>query len=107
MTALGELAGAVRDCIVVAWVDARTGEVVEQHVARSGPEVEPALDAAIEVMRSRARPQRMVLLSARHVHIVQRLASERRRVLVVICDRTPNIGFAVALVRAFVDAEAA
>lgn len=107
MTVLGEFAGTVRDCIVVAWVDARTGEVIEQHVARPGPEVEPALDAAIEVMRSRARPQRMVLLSARHVHIVQRLPSERRRVLVVICARTPNIGFAVALVRTFVEAEAA
>ena len=107
MTSLGELAGTVRDCIVAAWIDARSGGVIEQHIAQPGPHVEPALDAAIEVMRSRARPPRMVLLSANHVHIVQRVPSDRRRVLVVICDRSPNIGFAVALVRAFVHAEGA
>jgi hypothetical protein len=107
MTGLRELGDAVRDCIAAAWVDARTGAVIEQHVVRDGPEVAHALDAAAEVMRSRERPPRMVLLSARHVHIVQRVASDPRRALVVICERSPNIGLAVALTRAFVDAEGA
>jgi hypothetical protein len=107
VTPLGGLADAVRDCVVAAWVDARTGDVLERHVVRDGFDLELALDAATEVMRTTARPRRTVLLSARHVHIVQRLPADRRRVLVVICDRSPNIGFAVAVVRAFVEAEAA
>jgi hypothetical protein len=107
VTPLSEVAGTVRDCIAAAWVDARTGAVLEQRVMRDGPEVLPALDAAIEVMRSRERPPRMVLLSARHVHIMQRVASDPRRALIVICERSPNIGLAVALTRTFVDAEGA
>jgi hypothetical protein len=107
MTPLDGLAGAVRDCIVAAWVDTRTGDVLARHAMRDDLDVELALDAATEVMRSSARPRRAVLLSARHVHIIQRLPSDRRRVLVVICDRSQNIGFAVAVVRAFVEAEAA
>jgi len=107
MKSLADLSGSVRDCIVSAWVDARSGAVIEQHVVRAGDHVAPALDAAIEVMRSRQRPPRMVLLSAHQVHIVHRMAADPRRVLVVICERTPNIGLSVALTRAFAEAEAA
>jgi hypothetical protein len=98
---LADIASAVTDCIVAAWVDIRTGALLEQHVVRDGPLVAPALDAAAEVMRSRERPPRMVLMSAQHIHIVQRVAHEPRRALVVVCERSPNIGLAVALVRAF------
>lgn len=107
MTPLPEIAGAVTDCIAAAWVDVRTDAVIEQHVVRDAPLVAQALDAAIEVMRSSERPPRMVMISARHVHIVQRLAADPRRALVVICERSPNLGLAVALVRAFAGAEAA
>jgi hypothetical protein len=103
---LTELADAVRDCIVAAWVDTRTGAVVEKHVVQDGPSIGSALDAATEVMRVRERPPRMVLMSARHVHVIQRLAIDPRRALVVICERSPNIGLTVALVRAFADPEA-
>jgi hypothetical protein len=105
---LAELAGAVRDCVVAAWIDARTGDVLERHAMPNADdaEVAPALDVAAEVMRSRERPSRMVLLSPRHVHIVQRVARDAHRVLVVICERTPNIGLAVAHVRAFADSAA-
>lgn len=106
MSRLAELAGAVADCIVAAWVDVRTGAVLERHVVRDGPEVGSALDAAAEVMRSRERPPRIVLLSARHIHILQRMADDPRRALVVICERSPNIGLAVALVRTFASAAA-
>ena len=99
MSRLADIASAVTDCIVAAWVDVRTGALLEQHVVRDGPLVAPALDAAAEVMRSRERPPRMVLLSAHHIHIVQRVAP--RRALVVVCERSPNIGLAIALVRAF------
>lgn len=98
---LADIAGAVTDCIAAAWVDIRTGALLEQHVVRDGPLVAHALDAAAEVMRSRERPPRMVLMSAQHIHIIQRVAHEPRRALVVVCQRSPNIGLAVALVRAF------
>jgi len=104
---LVDIAGAVRDCIVAAWVDTRTGAVLEQHVLRDGPLVATAVGAATEVMRSSERPPRMVLLSARHVHIVQRVAGDPRRALIVICERSPNIGLALALVRAFIEPELA
>ena len=107
MKQLPDIAGAVRDCIVAAWIDTRTGAVLERHVLRDGPLVATALDAATEVMRSRERPPRMVLLSPRHVHIVQRLPADPRRALVVICERSPNIGLALALVRAFIEPEVA
>jgi hypothetical protein len=98
---LADIASAVTDCIVAAWVDVRTGALLEQHVVRDSPLVAPALDAAAEVMRSRERPPRMVLLSTHHIHIVQRVAHPPCRALVVVCERSPNIGLAVALVRAF------
>ena len=107
MRPLAEITAAVRDCIVAAWIDTRTGQVIEQQVVRDGPDVAPALDAATEVMRTRERPPRMVLMSSRYIHIIQRSAPDPRRAVVVICQRTPNIGLAVALVRAFTEAEAA
>jgi hypothetical protein len=104
---LADIAGAVLECVVAAWLDARTGDVLERHDMPTALETDfiaPALDVAAEVMRSRERPSRMVLLSPHHVHIVQRIAHDAHRVLVVICARTPNIGLAVAHVRAFADA---
>ncbi|HET9621843.1 MAG TPA: hypothetical protein VFP84_10770 [Kofleriaceae bacterium] len=109
MTPLADIAAAVRDCVVAAWVDTRTGEVCERVVAdaRHDPAfIATALDVATEVMRSRERPPRMVLLSPHHVHIVQRLARDPHRVLVVVCARSANLGLAVALVRSFTDAGA-
>jgi hypothetical protein len=97
----------VDDCVVAAWIDIRTGLVVEEYPTRSEPFVGPALDAAIEAMRSRERPPRMVLLSARHVHVIQRTTRDPNRVLVVICGRSPNLGLAVSQVRLLMEAEAA
>jgi len=111
MTPLAELAASVTDCVVAAWIDARTGAVLARYTADGGQPLDTALDAALdaatEVMRSRQRPPRMVLLSARHVHIIHRLAADPRRALIVICERSPNIGLAVALTRKFAEAEAA
>ena len=95
----------VQDCVVAAWVDIRTGSVIAQHPPRTDAFIAPAIDAAIEVMRSRERPPRMVLLSLRHVHIVQRTTRDPNRVLVVICERSPNVGLAVAIVRMQIEAE--
>jgi hypothetical protein len=107
MTELRAFAERVPDCVVAAWVDTRTGAVLAQHARSADPFVAQALDAATEVMRSRERPPRMVLLSARHVHIVQRAARDANRVLVVICERSANLGLAVAIVRSLLDADAA
>jgi hypothetical protein len=64
VTRLDEIAGAVPDCVVAAWVDTRTGAVRDQHAVRDHGFIGAALEAATEVMRSRERPPRMVLLSA-------------------------------------------
>lgn len=101
---LSEVANAVPGCVVAAWVDTRTGAVRDQHVVAEASFIASALDAATEVMRSRERPPRMVLLSQRHVHIFYRLSADPHRVLIVICERSANIGLAVALVRSFADA---
>lgn len=103
---LDEISNAVPDCVVAAWVDTLSGAVRAQHVARAEAFIPAALEAATEVMRSRERPPRMVLLSARHVHMFHRMASDPHRVLVVICERSANIGLAVALVRTFAEAAA-
>jgi hypothetical protein len=104
MTALAEISDAVPDCVVAAWVDTRTGAVRDRHVVRDDGFVAAALEAAIEVMASRERPPRMVLLSARHVYMFHRIANDPHRVLVVICERSLNIGLAVALVRSYAEA---
>jgi len=104
---LATIAERVEGCIVAAWVDIRTGAVLEQQPPRDDAFIAPALDAAIEVMRSRERPPRMVLLSARHVHIVQRTLHDPNRVLVVICERFANLGLAVSLVRMQLESEVA
>lgn len=114
MSLLETISERLGDCLVAAWVDARTGDVLEQHapdprlaaIPRADDFVTSALEAAAEVMRSRERPPRMVLLSAHHVHIVQR-ARDAHRVLVVVCERSPNLGLAVSVVRTLVDAEGA
>jgi hypothetical protein len=105
MTLLEEIYEAVHDCKAAAWVDLRTGALIEQHAPQSDPYVAIALDAATEVMRSRERPPRMVLLSAEHVHIIQRTVRDPYRVLVVICARSPNLGLAISLVRSLLKSE--
>ncbi|MBC7978880.1 MAG: hypothetical protein H7138_28175 [Myxococcales bacterium] len=106
MSPLAEISGAVPDCVVAAWVDTRTGAVREQHVARDDGFIATALEVATEVMASRERPPRMVLLSAGHVYMFHRVANDPHRVLVVICERSSNIGLAVAFVRSFAEAAA-
>ena len=103
MTVLAEICAAI-DCIAAAWVDTRIGVVVEQRTSREHALIGPALDAMTELMRSRERPPRMVLLSAQHVHIAHRQARDPHRVLVVLCDRSANLGFAVATVRSIFEA---
>jgi len=104
MPSLAEIADHVPRCLLAAWVEPRTATVLEQHVVHGDPRVALALDVTTEVMRSSERPPRMVLLSADHVLIVQRAAHDPQRALVVICARSANLGFAVALVRMFADA---
>ena len=107
MMPLATIAERVEGCVVAAWVDIRTGAVIDQQPARDDAFIGPAIDAAIEVMRSRERPPRMVLLAARHVHIVQRTPTDPNRVLVVICERSANLGLAVSFVRMQLEAEVA
>jgi hypothetical protein len=107
MSLLHTITERVEDCIVAAWVDLRTGTVIDHHPAHGDAVIAPSLDAAIEVMRSRERPPRMVLLSERHVHLIHCTAADPQRALVVICGRSPNLGLSVSLVRALMESEAA
>jgi len=107
MTPLATIATRVEDCLVAAWVDIRTGAVLEQQPPHTDELIAPAIEAAIEMMRTRERPPRMVLLSARHVHIVQRTVLDPNRVLVVICARSANLGLAVSMVRREMETEVA
>lgn len=103
MKSLAEICTSVHDCVAAAWIDTRTG-ILQHHALRDEPFIARALEATSEVMSSLERPPRMVLLTARHVHIAQRLARDPRRVLAVICDRSPNLGLAVAGFRSIFEA---
>jgi len=103
MMSLAEICTSVHDCVAAAWIDTRTG-VLEHHALRDEAFIAHALEAASEVMSAQERPPRMVLLTAHHVHIAQRLTSDPRRALVVICDRSPNLGLAVAGFRSIFEA---
>jgi predicted nuclease of predicted toxin-antitoxin system len=105
LTLLETIAERVDDCLIAAWVDTRTGLVIERCAKRDDDFVAEAVNSAIEVMRSAERPPRMVLLSDNHVHIIQRTTHDPHRVLVVVCARSPNLGLAVSIVRMTMDAE--
>lgn len=101
---LVELAERVPDCILAAWVDARTGATLERHARRDDAEIDRMLDVVIEIVRSPERPAHTVLLAPRQVFIARRAAGDRHRVIVVVCERSPNLGLAVALVRSAAEA---
>ena len=99
---LTAIAEHVPDCVVAAWVDARTGEMLHHH-ARSDESAAAVIDPVIEILRSPERPRSLVLLAARRVYIAHKVRRLAHRVLVVVCERSANLGVAVALVRAHAD----
>jgi len=104
MNVLAEICATMDHCLAAAWVDTRTRVVLEQRATRDDAFIAPVLEAVTEAMSSRERPPRMVLLSADHVHIAQRLTRDPHRVLVVICARAANLGLVVAVIRSILDA---
>lgn len=90
----------VPDSLAVAWVDARTGELLEKRTMSTDPHVSFGLEAMASILCSQERPHRTVLLSATHVFIAQRPSPESFRVLLVVCSRAANLGFSIAAVRA-------
>lgn len=106
MNLVAQIAAELPGCIAAASVDARTGAVLSQHAQSDDPFVAQALAVAIEAARTCERPPRMVLLSERHIQILHRRKREPHCVLVAICTRSPNLGFAVALMSSMIDAEA-
>lgn len=103
---LAEITERVPNCVVAAWIDARTGGVIEQRAVAETTRVGEVLETVIEIVRSPERPLHAVLLSREHVYITRRARAQAKRVLVVVCGRSPNLGVAIALVRALVDADA-
>jgi hypothetical protein len=101
---LEQILERVPNSLLAAWIDSRNGTTLEKLVAGSsglagvGASVSAGLDAVTEIVCSPDRPRRMVLMSAREVYIAQRPAADSHRVLIVVCQRTPNVGIAVVLV---------
>lgn len=101
---LEQLAERVPACVTAAWVDVRTGSILEQRTVRDPARVEQVFDAVVELVRSPERPRCTVLLARDHVYIARRPDGQDRHVIVVVCERSPNLGVAVALVNAAADA---
>lgn len=95
---LAEVLERVPNSVLAAWIDSRTGATLEKQAAieRQGNNV--GLEAVTEIVCSPDRPRRMVLMSADAVFIAQRPIADSHRVLVVMCNRTPNLGLSVVLV---------
>lgn len=101
--ALADVVLHVPDCLAAAWIDGRTGELLDRHVA-SHANVDGAVETVIEIIRSAERPQQLVLLGAQLVYIARRVNHDGHRVLVVVCERSSNLGMACAMVRAHTEA---
>ena len=95
---LGEILERVPSSVLAAWIDSRTGATLEKQAANMRPGDSVGLEAVTEIVCSPDRPRRMVLMSAEVVFIAQRPTADSHRVLVVMCERTPNLGLAVVLV---------
>jgi hypothetical protein len=101
---LDEILERVPNAKVAAWIDSRSGATLEKlAVGPSGfagvsAGAVAGLEAVTEMVCSPDRPRRMVLMSASEVYIAQRPAADSHRVLVVVCQRTPNVGISVVLV---------
>ncbi|MEZ4401358.1 MAG: hypothetical protein R3B06_15140 [Kofleriaceae bacterium] len=104
MSTLRELADRAPDCLMAAWIDARTGDVAAVHPSDAGARYQDALATSIEIIRSPQRPGRTVMLSADLVYVLQRTASDSSRVLFLLSRRTANLGVVVALVRGLAEA---
>lgn len=96
---LTEVLDRVPDSLAVAWVDTRTGELLESQCVSSEPHVSFGLEAMTSLLSAPDRAQRTVLLSATHVFIAQRPSKDTQVVLLVVCARAANIGISIAAVR--------
>jgi len=106
MNLLARIASELPGCVATAAIDTRTGAVLSQHIESDDPFAAQALAVAIEAARACERPPRMVVLSERHIQILQRRKHEPHCVFVALCARSPNLGFAVALMSSLIAAEA-
>ncbi len=93
----------VPSVVAAAWVDTRTGELVERQVLTEAPHVDFAMEAISSVLCTPDRPLRSVMLSRTHVFIAQQ-TSDPGKVLLVACLRSGNLGFSIAAVRSLVEA---
>lgn len=88
--------------VAAAWVDTRTGELIERHPPTESAHVVFAMEAISSVLCTPDRPLRSVLLSRTHVFITQQ-TEDPGVVLVVACIRASNLGFSIAAVRSLVE----
>ena len=95
---LDQVLERVPNSVLAAWIDSRTGATLDRMSAGAGQSATLGLEAVTEIVCSPDRPRRMVLMSASEVYIAQRPAADSHRVLIVVCNRTPNVGISVVLV---------
>ncbi|MEZ4360057.1 MAG: hypothetical protein R3B48_07750 [Kofleriaceae bacterium] len=96
---LHEVLTRVPNAVAAAWVDTRTGDLLDKRAVGNDPHVSFGLEVMTSSACSQDRPLRTVLISATHVFIAQRPTPESARVLLVACTRIDNIGFSIAAVR--------
>jgi hypothetical protein len=99
MAAIASIAELIPGCLAAAWVDARTGELVE-HTGADAARAEELLGAAIELARTPARPAHSVMIGPDRVYYTGHATAPVRRILVVACDRSVSLGLGLAVVRA-------
>lgn len=99
---LAEALERVPGGVAAAWVDTRTGELVERQSLIETPHVTFAMEAISSVLCAPDRPRRSVLLSRTHVFIAQQ-TEDPGTALLVACTRSINLGFSIAAVRSLVE----
>lgn len=100
---LSEVLERVPDVVTAAWIDTRTGELIERLALAEAPHVDFAMEAISSVLCATDRPRRSVLLSRTHVFIAQQ-TQDSGKALLVACVRSGNLGFSIAAVRSLVEA---
>ena len=98
MSALGAALLSTGCGVLAARVDVRRGEIVERHRVGDGlgEHEDDVLLAALEMLRTQERPRRLFVLSEKHVHLYRRETHEPNLAVVMVAERSLNLGLVLA-----------
>ncbi|HEX4386451.1 MAG TPA: hypothetical protein VH083_26030 [Myxococcales bacterium] len=99
MNQLDQLTELAADCLGAAWVDTRTGQVLEQRLCSDDPALLPALQSAAAVVSERSHLSQLVLFHEAKFEVVARAGQDPKRVLVASFPTSANLGLAVNVAR--------